>query len=175
MIKKDLASQLTNAKNNYIMGLAALYLFGNNESYPILTKGHATFGQYNITFKQVTNLLQNEKDRNIAVKEFLMMLMRSLIKESFELIKDYCNDSNQSTSFKAERWYQFARIIRNCLSHNFKFEFSAYDKRLLPVTWKARTITLEMDEQPLEVSFFSYVEVWELFEEFQGFVENRLQ
>ncbi len=104
-----------------------------------------------------------------------MMLMRSLIKESFELIKDYCNDSNQSTSFKAERWYQFARIIRNCLSHNFKFEFNAYDRRLLPVTWKARTITLQMDGQHLELGFFGYVEAWELFQEFQEFVDNSLQ
>ncbi len=45
MTKNDLASQLTNAKNNYLMGLAALYLFGNDESYPILNKSNVAFGQ----------------------------------------------------------------------------------------------------------------------------------
>ena len=43
------------------------------------------------------------------------------------------------------------------------------------LTWKAKTITLEMDRQTLPLSFFSYVESWELFTEFEDFVKNRLK
>lgn len=175
MNKNDLASQLTNAKNNYILGLAAISLFSTDESYPILDKNRANFGHYTVTFDKVADLLRKETDRNIAIKEFLTMLIRALIKESFEIIKDYCETTGQSSLLKSEVWYQFARIIRNCLSHNFKFEFNNYDKNLLPIKWKNHIITVALDGQHLELNFFGYVETWELFQEFQDFVEKRLQ
>ena len=174
MNKIELLSQLTNAKNNYVLGMAAISLFASPDSYPILTNNHAQFGQYTITFDQVTNLLQNPVDREIAVKEFLTSQIRALIKESFELIKDYCDDTNQTAVFKSQCWYQFSRMIRNCLSHNFRFEFNKYDKSLMPVNWNNRTINLAMDGQHLKLDFFGYVETWELFREYQTFVENSL-
>lgn len=174
MTKPELISQLENAKNNYILGLAGISLFGSPEAYPILEKNHAAFGTYTVDFAQVVRLLRNTKDREIAIKEFLTSQIRALIKESFELIKDYCDGTGQAALFKAEPWYQFARMIRNCLSHNFKFEFNKHDKGLLPVSWKARTITSAMDGQHLELGFFGYVETWELFREYQSFVQDRL-
>jgi hypothetical protein len=174
MTKPELISQLENAKNNYILGLGAISLFASPEAYPILEKNHAAFGTYTVEFAQVVRLLRNAKDREIAIKEFLTSQIRTLIKESFELIKDYCDGTGQAALFKAEPWYQFARMIRNCLSHNFKFEFNNYDRGLLPVSWRARTITAAMDGQHLKLDFFGYVETWELFREYQTFVQDRL-
>jgi len=174
MIKKELIGQLENAKNNYILGLAAISLFSNERVYPILEESHCKFGTYTIEFKQVKNLLMKPTDRDIAVKEFLTSQIRALIKESFELIKSYCDETKQDSKFKAEPWYQFARMIRNCLSHNFKFKFNKDHKRLLPVSWKARTIDAAMDGKDLELNFFGYVETWELLVEYQDFVANRL-
>ena len=174
LTKPELLSQLTNAKNNYILGLAALSLFATPEAYPLLDKNRASFGPYTVTFEQVAALLRNPADRDIAAKEFLLMLLRAVIKESFELLKDYCDETNQAGQFKSESWYQFARMIRNCLSHSCRFEFNPYDKTLLPVTWKSRTITLAKDGQPLLLAFFGYVEAWELFKEFYDFVDRQL-
>lgn len=175
MTKQELEGQLTNAKNNYVLGLAALSLFASPDAYPILERNHAKFGGYSITFDQVANLLRRPADRDIAVKEFLNSQLRALIKETFELLKDYCDETNQIGIFKAEPWYQFARIIRNCLSHSFRFEFNSYDKSLLPVLWKHRTIESNMDGQHLKLEFFGYPEAWELFIEFQEFVSRRLK
>lgn len=174
MTKKELMSQLENAKNNYILGLSAISLFSNEKVYPILEESHAKFGTYTVEFKQVKNLLMKPADRDIAVKEFLTSQIRALIKESFELIKNYCDETKQDSKFKTEPWYQFARMIRNCLSHNFKFEFRKYDKSLLPVSWNTRTIDAAMEGKHLELKFFGYVETWELFTEYQDFVANRL-
>jgi hypothetical protein len=174
MTKPELIGQLENAKNNYILGLAAMSLFASPEAYPILEKNRASFGTYTVEFAQVVRLLQNAKDREIATKEFLTSQIRALIKESFELIKDYCENSGQAALLKAEDWYQFARMIRNCLSHNFKFEFNNYDRGLLPLSWKGRTIASEMDGQHLRLDFFGYVETWELFREYQNFVKDRV-
>jgi hypothetical protein len=79
-LKQELLSQLENAKNNYVLGLAALSLFASAETYPILEKSHCSFGPYSISFDQVTNLLRIQNDRDIAAKEFIKMLLRALIK-----------------------------------------------------------------------------------------------
>lgn len=174
MTKLELISQLENAKNNYILGLAGISLFASPEAYPILEKNYAAFGIYTVEFGQVVLLLRSAEDREIAIKEFLTSQIRALIKESFELINDYCAGTGQAARFKAEPWYQFARMIRNCLSHNFKFAFNNYDNGLLPVSWRARTITSAMDGQHLKLDFFGYVETWELFRDYQSFVQDRL-
>jgi hypothetical protein len=44
----------------------------------------------------------------------------------------------------------------------------------LPVNWKGRNITAAMDGSYLELSFFGYVETWELFAEMQVFVRDVL-
>jgi len=173
--KQELLAQLTNAQNNYVLGLAAISLFTSSEALDHLRKSNASFGTYSIQFEQVAMLLVNDADRQIAVKEFLTMLLRALIKESFELIKDYCDNTGQSAVLKSQPWYQFARLIRNCISHNFNFGFTAYDRGLLPVTWKVRTITAAQDGQPLPLSFFGYVEAWELFKEFDTLARSVLQ
>jgi len=174
MTKKELIGQLENAKNNYILGMAAISLFSNEKVYPILEKSEAKFGTYTIGFEQVKNLLINPTDRAIAVQEFLTSHIRAVIKESFELIKKYCDSTNQDSKFKAEPWYHFARMIRNCLSHNYRFEFNKYDKTLLPVIWRSRTIDASMNGRYLELKFFGYTETWELFMEYQKFADNKL-
>ena len=134
-----------------------------------------TFGEYTVEFDQLVKLLENVNDREIALNEFAKMLMRTLLKESFEHIKDYCEETEQYAAFKSEHWYEFGRLIRNFLSHNCIFEFNKYDRERLPVSWKDRTITIEMNKQTLDKDFFGYVQTWELFKEFQDFVEKRLQ
>ncbi len=174
MTKDELLSQLENSKNNYILGLAASALFSSEESYPILEKSSCKFGTFTLTFAQVADLLRVPKDRDIAIKEFIKMLLRAVVKESFELIKNYCDASSQTSSFTGQPWYQFAQMIRNCVSHNFRFEFRKYDKSLLPVSWKGRSITSAMDGTHLELSFFGYAEALELFTEMKNFAENTL-
>ena len=175
MTREELANQLEHTKNNYIMGLAAYSMLESERSYPLLRAHELTFGKYTIEFEQLIKLLQNENDRAIALNEFAKMLMRTLLKESFEHIKDYCQETDQYAVFKSEHWYEFGRLIRNFLSHNCIFEFNKYDRERLPVTWKDRTITIEMNKQTLDRDFFWHVQTWELFQEFQDFVEKRLQ
>ena len=175
MTKEELINQLTHAKNNYIMGLAAHSVFDSGQASPLLKTHAAVFGSYFVTFNQVAELLQDGRDRRISLDEFLKMLMRTLIKESFEHIKDYCEATNQYSSFKAQPWYEFARLIRNFLSHNCRFEFNKYDRDRLPVSWKNITITVEKDGQGLDRNQWGHIETWELFMEFENFVSKRLK
>ncbi len=172
--KSELMNQLEHTKNNFILGLAAYSLFDTGRSYSLLETHMAAFGPYTVTFDQVANLLRNKKDRTLALNEFAKMLLRTFIKEAFEHIKDYCEKTNQYPTFKSEPWYEFARLIRNYLSHNCRFEFNKYDKERLPVEWNGKLINVDMDKKTLDTSFFSYVEAWELYQEFENFVKKKL-
>lgn len=174
MNKDDLIAQLEHSKNNYILGLAAFSLFDNEQVYSILDRHIAAFGQYFITFDQVSQLLKNEHDRDIALREFRKMMMRTLIAESYGHIKKYCEQTDQYAALKTEPWYEFSRLIRNFLSHNCKFEFNKYDRDRLPISWRERTISIEMDRQSVDLNFFGDVQTWELFQDFADFVEKRL-
>jgi hypothetical protein len=174
MQKPELLAQLENAKNNYILGLAALAIFADSRTYPLLDEARCAFGPYSVEFSQVAALLRIEADRAIASKEFMNMLLRILIKESFELLKNHCAETGQAPLLHGQPWYEFARMIRNSLSHNFRLQFGKHDRSLLPVTWRGRTIELAMDGAHLELSFFGYVQAWELFADFRDFAMNRL-
>ncbi|MHA1703926.1 MAG: hypothetical protein ACTSWK_16855 [Promethearchaeota archaeon] len=175
MNKKEFLSQLENAKNNFILVLASVSLFSNDKSLGELGKSNCSFGTYSLSFKQVENMMRNLKSKEIACNEFLKMGVRALIKESFELIKDYLKNTNQLDKFTKQDWYQFARILRNCLSHECKFRFNDYDKSLLPVGWKNKIINLDLDDTFLQLSFFGYVDAWELFNEMNLFVKDFLE
>lgn len=97
------------------------------------------------------------------------MLLRALLKESFELVRDYSERTKQDALFRSQPWYQFARMIRNCISHNFHFHFTPHDLRHLPATWNGRTIDALLDKKPLAIAFLGYDGTWELFRELEEF------
>ena len=173
--KNLLVTQLEHTRNNYILGLAALTTFSSPVSHPLLNSQTAQFGSYTVTFGQVVTLLENDRDRGILLREFLKMLMRTLIQESFEHIKDYCTLTDQYGSFKGQSWYEFSRMIRNFLSHNCRFEFNRYDRDRLPVVWKDKEITFALDRKSPDFGFFGQVETWEIFIEFETFVRDILK
>jgi hypothetical protein len=115
--------------------------------------------------------MQNQSDKKLACSEFVKMGLRAFIKESFELIKNYTDLTNQSQKFQNQKWFHFARIIRNCLSHNFYFKFNTKDKKILPVSFKNKIITIDMDNTPLTKSLLSPVDAWDLFNEMKLFIE----
>lgn len=77
LAKAELLYQLDHAKNNYILGLAGLSLFTIPAALELLEKNTAEFGGYTINFSQAAKLLANSAHRDIAVKEYLTMLMRA--------------------------------------------------------------------------------------------------
>ena len=172
---QELVNQLVHTRHNYILGLAGYALLNNERTYSFLSSQSAVFGPYSVSFDQVTRLFRDQRDQQLAMREFLKMLMRTLIKESFEHIKDYCTRTEQFGSLKSQSWYEFARIIRNFLSHNCRFQFNKYDLERLPVNWNGKVITGEMNGQIADFSFFGQVETWELFAEMEDFVRSQLK
>lgn len=98
-------------------------------------------------------------------------LTRNYLKESFRMTESYCVLTRQKNILKQENWYQFARIIVNSLSHNFRLEFRPYDKTLLPVTYQRTEINESMDGKPIS---FKLQILLDLTEEIRRFSEVSL-
>ncbi|MFA5423761.1 MAG: hypothetical protein WC374_07885 [Phycisphaerae bacterium] len=175
MNKEELLNQLAHTRNNYILGLAALSVFNSGQAEPLLARHAAAFGDYTVTFDQVAELLRKKPDHEIVLSEFNKMLMRATIIEAFEHIKEYCQNTNQYPLFKQQPWYEFARIIRNFLSHNCRFIINKYDSERLPIKWGDIEITEQMNGGGLEAGSFGNIETWELFQQLTDFVEKKLQ
>jgi hypothetical protein len=172
--KDELIGQLENARNNYILGLAAISLFSEPFSVEKLQKSYTRFGKYCVPFNQVATLLMADADREMALKEFSTMLLRALLKESFEVVKDYAKKTKQEKIFKSQSWYVFSYMIRNCISHNFRFSFLPRDFKRLPVTWSGITIDRTLDKKPLTLKFFGFDAAWDLFCEVERFATKSL-
>ena len=173
MGKSELLRMMTNARNNFTVGLAGVLMLDLGNISDIRGKSSLVLGEnYELPFDQVVALLgEDYVDKLIALTEFLNMLLRAFIKEPYELLKAYCRDTGQLREMQCQPWFQFARIIRNCLSHDFRFDLSKHMK-LLPVTWKGKTITGGMHGTRLEHSFFGFNDAIQLFEDLQSFANG---
>lgn len=175
MTKKILQEKLRVVQNNFILVYAASRLFCEPRVLNILeTLGEGSLGRHNMRFNEIAIFLKCDISKREKNNEFVKMGIRMMLKEPFELIKDYCKLTNQSSLFKKQKWYHFARLLRNCVSHNFRFKFLNYDERLLPISYKGKTIDISKDNTELHLSFFGQSDIWELFCEISSFVDDVL-
>lgn len=201
MNKQELLSQLDNAQNNFMLGIAALGLLMQDENHPVLENLICILTNSSVSFVSSISEVQHQfKDAEFPVsvspfplaeaakylknadetqrqniqKEFFKMLLRVHLRESFEVIKDYCEASNQANLFKQQDWYDYLRIVRNCFSHNFLIQYNNKDKQSLPICWNGRSLTIQMDGQPLTASILGVDGMFELHKEMRSFVINSL-
>ncbi|RBP72700.1 hypothetical protein DET47_1325 [Shewanella putrefaciens] len=109
------------------------------------------------------------------IKEFLKSSFRNLITVSWELVWKYCRATQQDAKLTNQPWYQFFRIIRNSLSHDFTFNVPK-DKsgEFISATWRDCTITGVDHGKLIPLSFLGWDGLWELYLDFHAFVENDL-
>lgn len=61
---------------------------------------------------------------------------RTYMRENFRITQNYCIETNKLDILQEQEWYQFARILVNCISHNFIFDLTTVNKNRLPVRFK---------------------------------------
>jgi hypothetical protein len=84
-------------------------------------------------FPDVVALVHDQVAMRIASEELYDSAHRSALKDLFPLTKLYCHETNQLDRLKAQPWFQFSRILRNCFAHDMVFNFNKDEKPLLPV------------------------------------------
>jgi len=105
-----------------------------------LPEGSITLEQFNNWLNGIseTALVETKRNANRA-------LTRTLFKETFRITESYCRRSKQISTLRSASWFEFARIIANGLSHDFRMRFSRYDLTRLPVTYNGIRIDETQD------------------------------
>lgn len=106
----------------------------------------------------------------IACDDLYALAYRSALTDLFTVTKAYCHDTGQLDKLRAQSWFAFWRILRNCFAHDMAFNFNPAERALLPVTWSGVTIDLSMNAKPLPHGQMSYPKMLELIETAQSFL-----
>jgi hypothetical protein len=125
-------------------------------------------------FPNIDQFVDDDIALRIATEELYASAHRAAIKELFPLTKYYCHSTNQLSLLKSQSWFQFWRILRNCWSHDMKFNFNPDEKSRLPVEWSGVVIDISMNGKPLTHGDCSYEKIRELIEAAQEFVKYEL-
>ena len=123
-------------------------------------------------FPDIDKFVEDEIAMKIATEELYASSHRAAVKELLPLTKFYCHRTEQLEVLKEQPWFPFWNTLRNCWSHDMKFNFNKHEKSLLPISWSGVTIDLSMNGRELKHGDCSYEKIRELIEVAQGFVEN---
>jgi hypothetical protein len=129
-----------------------------------------------IAFSDIAAELEDDNRREMISSEFLLNHLHSLVRLPFELLNDYCEDFDRAArqpvlvaKLKNMPWYEYTRLIRNAVSHNFRFAFNERDKSKLPVMWNGITIDGNCDGQTITYETLWHRPGYELFLEMKEF------
>lgn len=132
-----------------------------------------------IAFSDLAAELEDGSRREMISSEFLLNHLHSLVRLPFELLTDYCEDFDKAArqpalvaKLKNMPWYEYTRLVRNAVSHNFRFAFNARDKSKLPVTWNGIAIDGNCDGQAITYETLWHRSGYELFLEMREFADS---
>lgn len=180
MTKTELLAALTNTWENFALGLLFPQLIPEDSWKSLSGKNIKFDGPNGIWFSigpnWYTEEIENAINRNVHIGEFEKSLKRSLVREGHELILLYCEETGQIDQYKSVPWFQFARIIRNVVSHKQGGKLREWPSDLIKrgitsVSWRNRTLNIDMKGD--EISF-THEEALKLFCDQFNFVQNQL-
>jgi hypothetical protein len=132
-----------------------------------------------IAFSDLAAELEDSHRREMMSSQFLLNHLHSLIRLPFELLNDYCEDFDRVTKqpalksrLRSTPWYQYTRLVRNAVSHNFRFAFSQSDKSKLPITWNGVTIDGNCDGKAITYETLWHRRGYELFLEMKQYADS---
>ena len=152
LTKEELLNGLNNLLNNFLYGLVCPKLV-TPEVWSEASRKAAVFKGREIEIQiQLGPLSKRILDPRLRVgftRNYENSLLRALVRESHELILLYCEQTDQFRIYEAEPWFQFARILRNIVSHKEGGILREWPKSLLAngiisVAWRDRTFDTTM-------------------------------
>ena len=105
-------------------------------------------------------------------QELSKMLLRNFTADCFEAIKEHCEKSGQMKEMQSQPWYQFARIVRNCLTHTQCWKFKPHDLSLLPITWNGKTIEVSFQGKESDGTVYNWFDACTLYASMYGFAQS---
>ena len=175
MDKLLIRGRVQTIKNNYALAQAGIALLALpnaraqlNEVFKLLEKHPETQ-----TIRYIDSVFEDDDRLKFATGQLRNAVLRNCIKELFEQVKLFGNETNQMQIIWAAPWYQFLRIVRNCLSHDMKLQFHPGEMKRLPISWSGLTIDASMHNLQLPMrGFLSREKVLELVDAVAEYLET---
>ena len=180
MKKQELLSALTNTWQNFVIGLLLIQFMPEEKWISLSQHGIRFDGPIGPWFQVPqdwsADVLGNRQKRGDATGELEKSLKRALLREGHELILLYCQETHQVEKYKIVPWFQFARIIRNVVSHKqggnlHDWPNDLRNRGITSVSWRNRTLEISMLGQKIP---FSHQEALQLFADQFGFSQQQL-
>ena len=137
----------------------------------ILRKSRMSYLNENIDLESIAEELERKDFQKIVkMHDYGEEL---LLRDAYTMISEYCIINNQEEKLKEQPWYDFARIVRNYVTHGI-LNPNRYSNVVFPVIWKGNTIT-EDDVRKSNIKLkhqFNYGYQLVLFNEIKQFAET---
>jgi hypothetical protein len=150
LTKGELLNGLNNILNNFLYGFLCSRLV-TPEAWRKASRGAVLFkGRESAVQILLGPLAKRALNPTVGfTRNYENSLLRTMVRESHELILLYCHETKQFQVYKAEPWFQFARILRNIISHKEGGTLREWPKDLLrkgitSVAWHNRTFDTTM-------------------------------
>ena len=176
MTKQELLDAFITIKTNFTLALTLLPLLERNEYYEIITKDLAHKNS------NIPPLLENLKTHKKQIKYFYFTTaLLNAIRECFEITKEYCcqnRGSYNDNKFYDDDTITFARYIRNCITHEFKFSFK--NKKDIdrvtnnPPKWRDKTIDISLNGKNFDKKFMTHQDVVDLLNDLESTIKNTI-
>ena len=166
----DLICQYRTALNRIQLAYATLILWNYPDTPDVFDAIHDAMDPKLHLFPEIKRLIHDEKTMKIACNDLYTLAYRSALTDLFPRTKAYCHATGQTDKLKAQPWFAFWRILRNCFAHEMVFNFNPAERAMLPVTWSGATIDNSMNRKPLTHGQMSYAKMHELIEAAQSFL-----
>jgi hypothetical protein len=148
--KDELLNGLNIVLNNFLYGFVCPK-FVPPERWEEASSKTVVFGEVEI---QLGPLVKRAFEADFTAREgfkrnYENSLLRTMMREAHELILLYCDETQQFPIYKAQPWFQFARVLRNVMSHKEGGTLREWPKDLLKkgitsVTWGSKTFDTTM-------------------------------
>ena len=176
MTKTEALSALENIRNNFLYGNLATRLIPDsiweNNAHQIAKFKRSDTSILEVPLIDICNILLTKTPQGgaLLISEFESSLMRSIMRESHELVLKYCESTRQFQMYKDQSWFLFFRVMRNTASHKdggnlHRWPDDLHKKGINSVQWKTRILNISMEGKDLEFSIPDALDMWfELYE-----------
>ena len=179
--KQELIEQLKSLHLNFEFGLACLSLIRDPYSLKMLPQISVNFGSYKHNHDRILSLLKNDTDKTIIINNFLKRsLLCTTLKDSYDAVHHYCNNGpcNQYGKLRRQDFFQYIRMIRNAMSHGYRFCFSTMrpkeKNKIFPVKWNNKIITLDHEHQEITDKELEIKDILTFLDKLNDFTKNLL-
>lgn len=163
MTLKELNAGLENILKNIVFGLLQTRIV-SPEAWATVSPPIATFqgSQGDLLRLDVGPMCHRMSDpdyKRAVTEEFENCLKRAAVREGHEILLLYCEQTNQFGTYKSQPWFQFARIIRNVVSHKDagvlrKWPRDLKDAGISRVSWRHHTLDESMVDRAVPFTLY---------------------